>query len=1262
MYEQPKDIKLAFLEALEMETPEQRKDYLDRICKQNPDWRVELESLLETHDEAGDFLESPIFAPDDTLGDSPVSEAPGTVIDKYKLLEKIGEGGMAVVYMAEQEKPIRRKVALKIIKLGMDTKSVIARFEAERQALALMDHPNIAKVLDAGATETGRPYFVMDLVPGLPITEYCDKNRLSIEERLRLFISVCNAVQHAHQKGIIHRDIKPSNIIVTQHDGQPVPKVIDFGIAKATNQRLTEKTLFTRHAHIIGTPAYMSPEQAELSDLDVDTRTDIYSLGILLYELLTGTTPFDDAQLREAGYLQMQKIICEQEPTKPSTKLSTLGETLTDVAKWHNCSPAMMPKLVRGDLDWIVMMALEKKRTRRYDTASALAMDIQRHLNHEPVQAAAPSFSYKLRKFVIRHRVAVTASSLVAVALLAAAVISTVYARYAENARKDAVTARQEISVRLVRLAVANGMRHQEAGDLLSSLPWFTEALRLDESNAARQELHRIQIHSALSQCPKLVRMWYHEQPVTFQTWSLSLRVCINAAFSPDGRYVVAPSGNMGQDIWTARVWDTTTGQVVHVLTHELPVLHAIFSPDGRFIATASGVYVGGNEGFAYVWDTQTGERISPGLKHDGAVLRVSFSPDGGRVATASMDKTARVWDVRTGEPITPPIKHALAVSNICFSPDGQSVVTAGRVSGEGTDINGGARIWDAVTGRPLTPPLETSGFGLFHASFSPDGRRIVTAGGEARIWDTASGKLLTTLPHRDIVWHASFSPDGRRVVTASADETAQVWDAATGSPVGAPLRHLSGVAQASFSPDSRYVVTAGWDRTARVWETSTGRPITLPLKHGGDVMCAAFSPDGHRIVTASTDLLVRIWDLSNLKRTSRLLRISNLEFDGQISATFSPDGRRFLTASSDGTARVWNTITFEPVTPQLKHKGAIHHAVFSRNGLRVLTTSADGTARVWNTANGEPISPVLKHGNGIVFHGSFSPDGSHVVTAGADGTAKVWDVQSGDTIAMFKHNGRVLVARFSPDGDRVLTCSDDATAQIWNAATGIPVIAALEHKSRVIYAVFSPDGHKVLTTSTDGTAQIWDAATGEPTGEPLWHGQAVYHGAFSPDGRRVVTTSDDNTARVWDAATGRPLTAPFSWQPDNSQYVSFSPDGRLIATACLDGTARVWDAATGDPLTSALRHGYTHVAQAEFSPDSKQLLTACRDGTVRIWDLSPDDRPVEDLVLLARVLCGHRIDATGGNLEPVEPDILRDTWLKLREKYPDDFQAGDTQ
>jgi serine/threonine protein kinase/tetratricopeptide (TPR) repeat protein len=425
-------------------TPQERGAYLQAACGQDAPLLARVKTLLEAREVRDSFLESAPWDPAVMLATSPITEGPGTVIGRYKLLEKIGEGGMAVVYMAEQQEPIRRKVALKVIKLGMDTRQVIARFEAERQALAMMDHPSIAKVLDAGATETGRPYFVMELVTGVSITEYCDKNSLSTKERLALFIQVCNAVQHAHQKVIIHRDIKPSNVMVTHHDGKPVPKVIDFGIAKATNQRLTEKTLFTRYAHIIGTPAYMSPEQAELSDLDVDTRTDIYSLGVLLYELLTGTTPFSEKELRKAGYIEMQRVIREQEPAKPSTRLSTLGETLADVARSRSSTPDLLTRVIRGDLDWIVMKSLEKDRTRRYDSSSAFLADIERYLDNEPVLASPPPTWYRTKKFLQRHRTLVTGVAVVSGIVLVSLYVSLLLYVRAERARAGETVARKE--------------------------------------------------------------------------------------------------------------------------------------------------------------------------------------------------------------------------------------------------------------------------------------------------------------------------------------------------------------------------------------------------------------------------------------------------------------------------------------------------------------------------------------------------------------------------------------------------------------------------------------------------------------------------------------------------------------------------------------------------------------------------------------------------------------------------------------------------
>jgi serine/threonine protein kinase/tetratricopeptide (TPR) repeat protein len=427
--------KTIFLEAAEIASPTERAAFLERSCGDDRQLRAAVEALLLSHQRSQGVLDAT---------SAPLAEHAGTIIGPYKLLEQIGEGGMGTVFMAEQTHPVQRKVALKVIKPGMDTRQVIARFEAERQALAMMDHVNIARVLDAGATEAGRPYFVMELVHGVPITKYCDENRLTPRERLELFVPVCQAIQHAHQKGIIHRDIKPSNVMITLYDGQPVPKVIDFGVAKATEQKLTERTLFTQFGTMVGTLEYMSPEQAEMSALGVDTRSDIYSLGVLLYELLTGSTPLSRKRVREAAYAEVLRLIKEEEPPKPSTRLSDSGEALASISAQRHMEPAKLSKLMRGELDWIVMKTLEKDRNRRYETANGFATDVQRYLHDEPVQACPPSARYRLLKFARRNRVAMMTTGFVALVLVAGTVVSAWQAIRATRARQEAEVARTE--------------------------------------------------------------------------------------------------------------------------------------------------------------------------------------------------------------------------------------------------------------------------------------------------------------------------------------------------------------------------------------------------------------------------------------------------------------------------------------------------------------------------------------------------------------------------------------------------------------------------------------------------------------------------------------------------------------------------------------------------------------------------------------------------------------------------------------------------
>jgi WD40 repeat protein/serine/threonine protein kinase len=1146
----PSERELAIFSEARQLSADQRAAYLAQACTGDESLRRRVEELLQAGVEAGAFLElpaailpgqgAPIRAPQ--VG----GERAGDKIGHYKLLQQIGEGGCGVVYMAEQEEPVRRRVALKVIKLGMDTKQIIGRFEAERQALAMMDHPNIARVFDAGATATGRPYFVMELVRGIKINEYCDEHHLSTRERLELFILVCQAIQHAHQKGIIHRDIKPSNILVTINDGVPVPKVIDFGIAKATQGRLTDQTLFTAFEQFLGTPAYMSPEQAVMTSLDIDTRSDIYSLGVILYELLTGKTPFDTQELLRVGLDEMRRTIREREPPRPSNRLSTMLEAeATTTARLRRTEVPKLVSALKGDLDWIAMKCLEKDRGRRYETANGLARDIQRYLDHQPVLARPPGSWYLLTKALRRNRLAFSAAAAVAVAVLAGLGTSALMYLRERNERHKADE--------LTRQAMASETRaRNEAGRAEEALALSRRTL--DASDLA-QAVHFSSIGAHAEALPYLVRILKRTPAndaaltrlttlLTYQSWLLPLvtvtqtNSIIDAEFSPDGERIVAGS------------WDQT----------------------------------------ARVWDAHTGVPITPPLGHQKALWTAKFSPDGKWVLTASQDNTARVWDSRTGEGLGIPLQHGGPVEHAEFSPDSTRVVTASR------DTT--AMVWDALTSQAVTPPLQHPD-AVVWAKFSPDGRRVVTGSekGTARIWDARTGTLLVgPIQHSSRVNAAEFSPDGKWLATASYDGTASVWDSQTGRLIAGPMRHSQHVLSARFSPDGNRIVTASWDKTARVWEASTGRALTDPLPHASTVNSAEFSPDGTRILSASEDGTAKIWDA----RTGRLLAVPSRQGGGLLSARFSPDGHRIVTGSRDSSAMIWDALDRRPLNLPFGHTSYVRSASFNRDGSQVVTSSEDNTARVWDVDHGRPVTPALKH-EGIVNCARFSPNGEKVVTAAFDGAGRIFDARSGKTIAVLQHDAAVWDARFSPDAEWVVTASSDRTARVWNAKDGSPGIGPLMHDGEVLAAGFSPDGTRIVTTSTDNLARIWDARNGRLLAQCAGHTAKVVWAEFSSDGERIVTASYDRTARIWDAHNGLPLTSPLN-HTDSVLFAQFSSDGKKIVTSSWDHNAQVWDTQTGRALTPRLTHGQS-VFMARFSPDDRRILTTSDDFTARLWD-----------------------------------------------------------
>jgi WD40 repeat protein/serine/threonine protein kinase len=900
-----------------------------------------------------------------TVTREPLLEAVGTHIGPYKLVQQLGEGGMGTVFVADQATPVKRRVALKVIKPGMDSVQILHRFEAERQALALMDHSNIARVLDAGTTTAGRPYFVMELVKGVPITTYCDELHLTLRERLELFIPVCQAIQHAHQKGIIHRDIKPSNVLVSMQDGNPVPKVIDFGVAKALHQRLTDQSMYTQIGQIVGTLEYMSPEQAELSALDIDTRADIYALGVLLYELLTGTTPLDPKRLRQAAYTEIVRLIREVEPPKPSTRLSQSKDALTNLSQQRHTDPGRLMKEVRGELDWIVMKCLEKDRTRRYETANSLAHDVARYLKDEPVEACPPSRRYRLSKFARKHRAGLMVAVVFATLLLVGAAVSSwlaVRATVAEGKTRAALNeARRRTAIQMLERGLGLCEQRQEARGML----WLARSLQeVPGEDDALNETIRLNLSNWATCLHQLRGVLPHQGEVHA------------VAFSRDGRMALSASADT-----TAQLWSVATGQPVGpALQHAAPVLAAVFSPDGNTVLTGSA------DKTARLWSTATSRPVGQPLQHQGAVHAVAFDPGGKLALTGSEDSTAQLWSVATGQPQGSPLQHRGPVRAVAFSPDGRFILTAGD--------DRTAQLWSVTTGKPVAPSLQHEG-PVHCAVFSPDGKTVLTGSKRtARLWSVAGGlPLVSPLQHQDRVWSAAFSPDGRTVLTGSADKSARLWSTATGLPVGPPLLHQTWVRAVAFSPDGTSVLTGSEDNMARLWSVATGQPLGPPLQHEKQVRALAFSPDGRMVLTGSNDHTARLWSVATCQAPELILRHQ----DWVVAVAFSPDGGTVVTGSEDKTARLWSVATGQRLGPPLQHQDGVWSVASSPDGKAVLTGSKDGTAQLWSVATGQGLVPALRH-QGPVWSAVFSPDGKTLLTESEQQTRR-WSAATGELL-----------------------------------------------------------------------------------------------------------------------------------------------------------------------------------------------------------------------------------------------------------------------
>jgi WD40 repeat protein/serine/threonine protein kinase len=1119
------------------------------------------------------------------------AEAVPRRIGRFHILSMLGRGGFGVVYKA-QDPQLGRLVAVKVPRANyFITTEEEQRFLREARSAARLRHASIVQVHEV-AYDGRVPYIVTEFVDGLTLGDLLTGRRTTFREAAEIIAQVADALEYAHQQQVVHRDIKPNNILL---DSSGKPFVADFGLARTDETEFT----ITLQGQVLGTPSYMSPEQADGRTDLVDRRSDVYSLGVVLYRMLCGELPF-----RGSKRMLLHQVI-HVDPAAPRS----INEHI--------------PK----DLDTITLKAMAKEPNRRYQTAREFADDLRRWLNGEPIRARPIGKLERLLRWSRRNPTTASLSAVVALLLLIAATGSTVWA-YRESllhdvtriahereqvAHRQAAASADESRSRLAHTMTLNGINQLEGNNYFSSLLWLCESIPLLK-DAAAQRVQRIRIASVLQHLPRLERLAVLDSPVE------------QAVVSGDRSRLLARtrSGNL-------KVWDVNTGQFLYSVVSTGQLVDIAFSHDGQLAATAS------RDGTGQIWRFEGAQPRVLTVRHESWLTRTAISPDSKWVATASDDKTARIWDAETGVQ-----KHRLAhdvrVTQVVFSPNSGQLLT---VSGQ-LDSAHEVRFWNVDSGELLPAKIryerQTAGVPriIWATEFSPDGQLIACASedGTAQLWKVESGEavfppFVHTAPVNDI----AFSPDGAWLATADRAGMARVWNTQTGAPATSPLPHRGAAASPTFSPDGE-ILTIGSGGAVWSWRRHDGRLAQPPLEVDRSIASAGFV-DRRKIVTYSGAKTLRVWDLE-----TDIDKAPVFQHEGNLTdCRFQSSGERVVTASRDGTARIWS-IKDGSLVATLRHEADVSNAVFSPDGTLLATADGKNLLRFWDARSGVEVGPAISH-PGVIVRPAFTPSGDRLVTGCADGRVRVWDIATRQLLFLAETGQAVLHIAISANGERIAACSANRTARVWSARDGQPVTPPLGHNSDVTRCDISTDGSRLATVSSDGTLNIWDVAQGRLLNSIAAYNRNAWWVAFSPDNKLVLSTGLEGYGLLTNWRSGEPSVPRLVSSKPFVHRGRFSPDGLFAVTSCGagssnmgaelgEGSARVWDVVTGMPLTPELRHS-SAVVEVYFDSKSSALATASHDHTGRLWRLDPIQGSADELIRLAQVYSGKRIDEVTG-------------------------------